>query len=246
MADTFPIHPDEVVVDARRTMVTWLDQLIPATSFAAAVGLSEDEQPTQAVVVRSPAGQVALTVPNIIGQRQVAAKELGPLLAGVPHLTGAALLGGGDVVVLVDPGRLAERAREVPEVTGPRPRVLVVDDSQGARQVVAGALASDGFDASVAGSVEEALALLVESPVDALVVDYSMPGSDGISLVRQIRQLFGRLPIIMLSGVATSEDQERARLAGVDAYFDKADFREGALASTLRSLVAERKTEVAG
>ncbi len=112
--------------------------------------------------------------------------------------------------------------------------------------MVAGALASDGFDASVAGSVEEALALLVESPVDALVVDYSMPGSDGISLVRQIRQLFGRLPIIMLSGVATSEDQERARLAGVDAYFDKADFREGALASTLRSLVAERKTEVAG
>ena len=44
----------------------------------------------------------------------------------------------------------------------------------------------------------------------------------------------------MLSGVATPQDQVRARQAGVDAYFDKADFREGALAVTLRSLVEER------
>jgi hypothetical protein len=40
--------------------------------------------------------------------------------------------------------------------------------------------------------------------------------------------------------VATSDDQTRARDAGVDAYFDKADFREGALAETLRSLIAAR------
>jgi two-component system chemotaxis sensor kinase CheA len=79
-----------------------------------------------------------------------------------------------------------------------------------------------------------------ETGIDALVVDYSMPGSDGVELVGRVRSLHVGLPIVMLSGVASPEDQERARSAGVDAYFDKADFREGALANTLRRLVADR------
>jgi CheY-like chemotaxis protein len=49
----------------------------------------------------------------------------------------------------------------------------------------------------------------------------------------------------MMSAVAEKVDQERAKAAGVNAYFDKADFREGALMSTLQSLLeaADRTTE---
>jgi hypothetical protein len=94
----------------------------------------------------------------------------------------------------------------------------------------------------VAESSEQALALLRDTRIDALVVDYSMPGSDGISLVHEVRQSYGPLPIIMLSGVATAEDQTRARESGVDAYFDKNDFREGALAATLQALVDARES----
>jgi len=53
------------------------------------------------------------------------------------------------------------------------------------------------------------------------------------------------VPVVMLSGVATPEDQIRAQEAGVNAYFDKADFREGVLAATLLSLVARFKEEAA-
>ena len=76
---------------------------------------------------------------------------------------------------------MQERARDAAGATVPGLRVLVVDDSQGARQVLAGALASNGFEASVAGSTEEALESLHRAPVDALVVDFSMPGPDGIA-----------------------------------------------------------------
>jgi len=47
----------------------------------------------------------------------------------------------------------------------------------------------------------------------------------------------------MLSGVAAAEDQARVREAGVNAYFDKNDFREGALAATLVALVNARESE---
>ena len=110
---------------------------------------------------------------------------------------------------------------------------MVVDDSRGARAVVSGALASSGFLTSVAGSVAEALELLDEVSVDALVVDFSMPQADGVALVEEVRRRGNLIPIIMLSGVANQEDQERARKAGADAFFEKADFREGTLADAL-------------
>lgn len=239
VADIIPVDASTLAEGA----VIWQEHTVPVVSFAAAAGLAESSENTTAVVVRSQLGPIALTVQTVTGQQEVAAKELGPLLSGAPHLTGAALLGDGDIVVLVDPVRLAERARELPTDEEPQPRVLVVDDSPGARQVVAGALASNGFNASVAESSEQALAILRDTRIDALVVDYSMPGSDGVSLVDEVRRSFGPLPIIMLSGVATGEDQARAREAGVDAYFDKNDFREGALAATLLALVDARESE---
>ncbi len=229
-----------MVAAPHRQEIVWADRRIPVASFARAVGLMEREEPRQVLVLSSPVGPVALTVPEVLGQQQVAAKELGPLLGGAPHLTGAALLGGGDVVVLVDPSRLAERVRELPLTVDARPVVMVVDDSQGARQVVAAALSSSGFETCVAGSTEEAMELMQSSVIDALVVDFSMPGTDGIALIEHVRSAFGTLPIVMLSGVATEDDKARARAAGVDQYFDKADFREGALAHTLTALVEER------
>ncbi|MDH3730624.1 MAG: response regulator [Acidimicrobiia bacterium] len=240
IADVVELATADVRGEGRRQEIMWMDQLIPLYDLASVVGLRAVDEPLQAVVLRNPLGATALAVAEVIGQRQVAAKELGPLLGGSPHLTGAALLGGGDVVVLVEPSRLQERAKEVGDDASPALRVLVVDDSQGARQVLAGALASNGFEVDVAGGAEEALASLARDPVDALVVDFSMPGPDGIDLVNSVRRLHLDLPIVMLSGVATHDDQERARLSGVNVYFDKADFREGALAETLRDLIESR------
>jgi len=171
----------------------------------------------------------------------VAARELGALLDGAPHVTGAALLGGGDVVVLVEPARMAERSRLIPEPTGPRPRVLVVDDSRGVRQVVGQALGLAGFDVDLAGSPTEALSALETQRYDAIVMDYVMPTMDGASLVHKVRGLGIVAPVVVMSGQATERDRARAIASGADAYFDKNDVRRGALATALRSLVAGKR-----
>ena len=153
-------------------------------------------------------------------------------------MSGAALLGGDAVVLIVDAGRLAEE-HDAAELTpiGPIHRVLIVDDSKGVQQVVAAALGSAGFATFTAGSVAEALKFLKQHEVDAIVVDFSMPRADGVALVQMVRGRSSTIPIVMLSGVASEEDRDRAVAAGVDAFFDKADFREGALAETLRHLI---------
>ena len=224
--------------DGERPEVSWHGAPLPTVSFADAVGLPGKEPPGRLIVTSTPAGPVGFLVDEEIGRRQVAARELGPLVDGAPHVTGAALLGGGDVVVLVDPGRLAERSRLIPVPAGPRPRVLVVDDSRGARQVVGGALGLAGFEVDLAGSPTEALSALAGQRYDAILLDYVLPTMDGATLVRKVRELGIIAPVVMMSGQATDQDRERALAAGADDYFDKNDLRRGALADALLRLVA--------
>ncbi len=223
--------------------VAWQDGEIPVFSFAESVGLIDEEPLTRILVVSGSGGPVGFGIGRDLGDRQVAARELGPLLDGVPHLTGAALLGAGDVVVIVDPVRLVERARQVRDLPDSQPRVLVVDDSRGARQVVGGALGSAGFAVALAASAAEALELVAHERFDGIVLDYVLPEMDGATLVQRIRDRGVDAPIVMLSGQATSQDQARALAAGADAYFDKDDVRKGALTSVLVELMERRAAQ---
>ena len=96
---------------------------------------------------------------------------------------------------------------------------------------------SSGFSTSVAGSVAEALGVLAEISIDALVVDFALPTTSGIALVEEVRRRGRRMPIVMISAVASADDKVRAKKAGVDRFFDKSDFREGALATALWDLL---------
>jgi chemotaxis protein histidine kinase CheA len=231
--------PDlSISVTEKGSSIGFNNESVPYTSFASVAGLEVEGLPSQVMVIQSPTGLIALAVDEVLGVHEVATKDLGPLLSGSSVVSGVALLGGDETVMLVDAGRIADRLRSTELISeGPVHRVLVVDDSQGVRQVVSGVLASHGFSTVAAGSVSDALAALSKNDVDALVVDFSMPRADGVALVHMVRQRYGEIPIVMLSGVASDEDRSRAERAGVDAFFDKSDFAKGALVETLRELI---------
>jgi chemotaxis protein histidine kinase CheA/ActR/RegA family two-component response regulator len=236
----FALSGAEVRPGKDRMELVHQGQRLPISSFASAVGLPEKEPVNEVIVLATRSGLIAVTVPGVVGRRQVAVKGLGPVLAGNPHLTGAAVLGGGEVVVVIEPNRLGDRVRSLPNPVVSRPRVLVVDDSAGARQLVGSVLTGQGFETLVAADAEEGLAKLKSESFDALVVDYAMPGSDGVELVQAVRDILPSLPVVMVSAVAKEDDQARAWSVGVDAYLDKADLRQGLLATTLNSLLEMR------
>lgn len=238
VVSTLAVSDIRIDVSERGSTVSYAGEEIPYSSFASVAGLEVEGLPGQVLVIKTPSGSLALAVDEVLDVHEVATKDLGPLLAGPTVVTGVALLGGDDTVLLVDAGRLAMRfhANES-KPTGPVRTVLVVDDSQGVRQVVSGVLAAHGFATIAAGSVADALGVLSSNEVDALVVDFSMPRADGVALIHLVRQRYGSIPIVMLSGVASEEDRTRATRAGADAFFDKADFAKGALVERLDELI---------
>ncbi len=234
---SFPITSADIIAGDERIELAYRGRNIPIASFASAVGLAETEPVEHVLVLATRQGHFGLTVPRVAARRQVAVKGISPLLGGVPHVTGAALLGAGMVVAILEPNRLIERVRTLPAPVSGRPRILVVDDSTSVRQLVAAALSSHGFAVVVASGVDSARRRLQAERFDAVVVDFQMPGADGVDLVQQVRAEYPVLPVVMVSGVAGHADQDRAWSAGVSAYLDKFDLRQGALAQTLRSLL---------
>jgi two-component system chemotaxis sensor kinase CheA len=210
---------------------------IPCVSLSLAVGTPEPTNESELLIVSTRSGMVAVTVSEIVDRRRVAVKNLGPILEGAGHITGAALLGGGQVLVVLDPSFLGAFARQQPRLVEEKPRVLVVDDSAGVRRLLSATLNGAGFEVEVASGAREAMVAMVSDGFDAMVVDYSMPRSNGVELVRAMRAAEIKVPIIMVSGVATEEEKKAAWEVGVDAYLDKFDLRQGVLTKTLRQLI---------
>ncbi|MGF1666296.1 MAG: response regulator [Acidimicrobiia bacterium] len=218
------------------------NERIPFVSLSSAVGIIRPSEDTIALILSTRSGLVAVGVGEVLGQRSVAVKSVGPILEGADHIAGAAFLGGGQVLVVVDHNHLGVTARRSPEAPSHRPTVLVVDDSAGVRQLIGATLRGNGFDVELAASGAEAMGLLENRRYHALVVDYSMPGSNGAQVVAAIRATGATLPIVMVSGVAEQEDKATAWEAGVDAYLDKFDLRRGALTESIRRLLTERSS----
>lgn len=235
--DSMPLAQAEIRVTDNGRVVRIESDAVPCISLSEAVGSDGEAEESELLLVGTHSGLIAVTVSELIDRRRVAVKSLGPILEGSGHVTGAALLGGGQVLVVLDPNFLGVMARRRPKLATQRPRVLVVDDSAGVRQLLSATLNGAGFEVEVAGGAREAVVAMANDGFDALVVDYSMPRSNGVELVRALRASEVRVPIIMVSGVATPEEKQAAWEVGVDAYLDKFDLRQGVLTSTLRSLI---------
>ncbi|GAC1394788.1 MAG: hypothetical protein NVSMB47_04320 [Polyangiales bacterium] len=120
---------------------------------------------------------------------------------------------------LSDPGGAAPSTTSLAGV-----RILVVDDDDDAREVMALALAQEGATVLVAGSAVEARKTLAGAQVDVLISDVGMPGEDGYALIRSVRASFpgrDRIPALALTGYAGLDDRARAREAGFDAHLTK-------------------------
>jgi two-component system, OmpR family, response regulator MprA len=100
------------------------------------------------------------------------------------------------------------------------PRVLLADDDTGFREALQEALAMDGHDVSVAGSVEEACEVALSRPIDVVVSDINMPG-DGSTMPQRLRGVGRALPVIMITGFDEASVRERAEASGAVAYLVK-------------------------
>ena len=108
-------------------------------------------------------------------------------------------------------------------------RALVIDDSRAMRMLLKRELVALGFDVSEAGDGNEALTRLAElGPVDVVLVDWTMPGMDGMTFVHQIRSdpAYEEMRVVMITSESDPAQIFHALMAGVDEYATKPITRE--------------------
>ena len=99
--------------------------------------------------------------------------------------------------------------------------ILVVDDEMSIRRALHTTLQKLGFKVVEAARGEEALSLVRTNPFDAVLLDINMPGMNGIDTCKNIRRLFPRIPILMLTVRDSEDDKVQALDAGADDYITK-------------------------
>jgi CheY-like chemotaxis protein len=119
---------------------------------------------------------------------------------------------------IVQPPRVMARA------SSPLPlRAVVIDDNADARELLCEMLSSHGHVVMCASDGRDGLALIQEQRPDVAIVDLGLPGIDGLSIARTLRERCPDLQtrLVALTGYGHDEDRERTRQAGFDWHLVK-------------------------
>lgn len=220
--------------------------------------------PLPVLLIRSSEYTMALLLDDLMGSREVVIKPLGPQLSTVPGLSGATILGDGDVVVVLDIHSLIRAAQvqrqslaaeerraqllaeheqslleQEEEITERAPLIMVTDDSVTVRRVSTRLLERQGYEVVTAKDGIDAIAVLEEHQPDLMLLDIEMPRMDGYEVAMHVRreERLRHIPIIMITSRTGEKHRERAFDIGVNAYMGK-PFQEGELLASIRELLA--------
>jgi len=95
------------------------------------------------------------------------------------------------------------------------PTILIVDDELYIRKFLSTFLLHKGYDVIVAEDGHQAIDRFLQERPAAIVLDLRMPGMDGLTVLKQIRTINPRQPIIVLTGGTDHETEEQVRALGV-------------------------------
>jgi chemotaxis protein histidine kinase CheA/CheY-like chemotaxis protein len=236
------------------------DGVLPLVDLGQILDVPGDRDPRAAVVVQFSGSDepMALAVDALEGELELVVKELGGFLGRLPTVAGATIDGNGRVLLVLDIRELAVRQLASGTALSPaapsrrtsggpvpaprldaRPRVLVVEDSVGVRELQRVILEGAGYDVATAVDGLDGAARLVGTPFDLVVVDVEMPGMDGFTLTRTIRATAGwqDVPIVIMTSRGDVADQRAGLDAGASAYLLKSEFNQVELIDTVRRLV---------
>ncbi|HAO92931.1 MAG: hypothetical protein A2X99_05265 [Deltaproteobacteria bacterium GWB2_55_19] len=199
------------------------------------------------VFLRSGDERFGVIVDGLIDEEEVVLKPQSALLKRVRNVSGATILGSGEVSMVLNPDdmlkTLKRPGRPAPEARPMSPRrkktVLLVEDSITTRTQEKRILEGGGYEVTTAVDGLDALAKLSARSFDAVVSDIMMPNMDGLALTARIRQdkRLNELPVILVTTLSSEEDRKRGLDAGANAYLTKPAFDQEVFLETLGRLV---------
>jgi two-component system chemotaxis sensor kinase CheA len=234
-----------------REMLATTHGLLPLVSVAEALGLPvprrDRGQGGFVVLVEAGTSRVAFVVDELLAEQDLVVTGLGRRLRRVPNVAGCALLEDGNIALILSAAELAETALQgpgralvsrAPEHEVVRRRLLVADDSVTTRTMEKAILEEAGYEVRVAADGHQAWRILQDEAIDLLVADVEMPGMDGFTLTETLRHsTLPRIPVVLVTSLASDNHRARGLEAGADAYIVKGDFERAALLEAVGQLL---------
>ena len=247
------IRPDNIFFVEGRTMLRDEQQSYVLVSLGNILGHATHVKDNTIVVIVTAGNQsAALAIDDIVTEQEMAVKSFSAPIRYLRHLSGAALLGNGDPIGVLNVGAVIKSAHQMKsseqfkqntlvedETDVVMEHILVVDDSITTRTLEKNILEAAGYTVTTAIDGVEALKTLKRQPIDLMVVDVEMPNMDGISLTKHLRKQddYQYLPLILVTSLESPEDRERGMVAGANAYIVKRGFSQSELLDTIRQLL---------
>ena len=100
-------------------------------------------------------------------------------------------------------------------------RVLIVDDQESMREMLADLLDMMGHEPEAVEGGEQALVRLEESGIDLVITDLNMPKMDGMELMKRIKDQMPAMPVIVITGYGTFHTEKQVLSNGADGYIPK-------------------------
>jgi chemosensory pili system protein ChpA (sensor histidine kinase/response regulator) len=208
------------------------------------------------LLLHSGTRRISVQVDELLGNREIVVKNIGPQLVRVIGVDGATVLGNGQVVLILNPVALSTRAlAELParaathelvqktaqSAPAKLPTVMVVDDSLTVRKITGRLLDREGYQVVLAKDGVDALEKLLDVVPDVMLVDIEMPRMDGFDLTRNIRSdaRLKHVPIIMITSRTAEKHRTYAFEIGVNHYLGK-PFQEDELLSLVAKYMRAR------
>ncbi|HEY9860701.1 MAG TPA: hybrid sensor histidine kinase/response regulator [Candidatus Obscuribacterales bacterium] len=256
---TLLVQPHEVFAIEGRETIILADQPVSIVELANLLEL-ESSQSTRSqqpglsskllpcLVLKIGSDRLGLLVDALLDEQDVVLKPQSKLLKRVRNVSGATILGTGEVCMVLNPQDLIKSVRQrattlapkiFAEAQAPKQTVLLVEDSITIRTQEKRILESAGYEVVTAVDGLDGFNKLRTREFDAVVSDVQMPNLDGLGLTAKIRQHkeYSELPIILVTSLATDDDKRRGAEAGANAYIAKGTFDQKVLLDTLRRLV---------
>jgi chemosensory pili system protein ChpA (sensor histidine kinase/response regulator) len=221
--------------------VAWKDNRYPLRSLLPLLGEIDTPTPPRQIPVlllKSGVQRASIRVDEIIGNREVVVKTIGPQLSRLAGIAGATVLGNGQVVLILNPvqlvhrematGQLAPIPAATPESLMVDQRsgsalVMVVDDSLTVRKITSRMLTREGYEVATAKDGVDALQQLQDIKPDCILLDVEMPRMDGFEFARNVRAdaETRHIPIIMITSRTADKHRNHALELGVNEYMGK-------------------------
>ncbi|MGB6014660.1 MAG: hybrid sensor histidine kinase/response regulator [Nodosilinea sp.] len=254
--DIFTLEGHNTIIhDDRPVSVARLSDLLGLPGREAEGQGRSSNQRLSCIILQAGQDRLGIFVDALTDEQDVVLKPQSQLLKRIRYISGATILGTGEVCMVLNPqdligavrhrvGRTALPDQGAALATNPlapqRPKsILLVEDSIATRTQEKRILESAGYEVVTAVDGIDGFTKLQSRAFDAVISDIQMPNLDGLGLTQRIRQHreYNEMPVVLVTTLASDDDRRRGAEAGASAYITKGSFSQDVLLETLDRLI---------